>query len=277
MMRGCVDFLTSKDPRAVKLRDAFVFKIVPMLNPDGVINGNYRSSLAGEDLNRRYAQPSATLQPTVFAVKQLLRATHEARGVLLYVDMHGHSRRKNIFFYGCAEPKMAPPSPIAPPGLASAGYVDEHEVLARVVPRIASNLNGHALLKAVSPPPAPPRSETHSKATPARGLARSGGFAGSFSPDAPRRRAKSGGAAPANGASGGALFSFRDASFGVQMSKKATGRVVAWRELGIANSFTLEASFCSPGPNDEQGLLNGAPQQADDQVPPSRGWRGGTF
>ena len=30
------------------LRDNFVFKIVPMLNPDGVINGNYRCSLAGE-------------------------------------------------------------------------------------------------------------------------------------------------------------------------------------------------------------------------------------
>ena len=38
------------------LRNHFVFKVVPMLNPDGVVNGNYRSSLAGEDLNRRCAR-----------------------------------------------------------------------------------------------------------------------------------------------------------------------------------------------------------------------------
>jgi hypothetical protein len=29
-----------------------------MLNPDGVINGNYRCSLAGVDLNRRWKFPS---------------------------------------------------------------------------------------------------------------------------------------------------------------------------------------------------------------------------
>jgi murein tripeptide amidase MpaA len=48
MMRGVLFFLTDpKDPEAKKLRDNFVFKIIPMLNPDGVINGNYRCSLAG--------------------------------------------------------------------------------------------------------------------------------------------------------------------------------------------------------------------------------------
>ena len=36
------------------LRDHFVFKIVPMLNPDGVVNGNYRCSLSGQDLNRQW-------------------------------------------------------------------------------------------------------------------------------------------------------------------------------------------------------------------------------
>ncbi|KAH8060941.1 zinc carboxypeptidase [Aureococcus anophagefferens] len=94
MMRGCVEFLTSNDPLAKQLREQFVFKIVPMMNPDGVINGNYRSSLAGEDLNRRYASPSATLQPTVHAVKQLLKATHEARGVIFYCDARRGNRAR---------------------------------------------------------------------------------------------------------------------------------------------------------------------------------------
>ena len=47
MMKGCIDFLTSMDDIAMKLRDKYVFKIIPMLNPDGVIVGNYRCSLSG--------------------------------------------------------------------------------------------------------------------------------------------------------------------------------------------------------------------------------------
>jgi len=40
------------------LRDNFVFKVIPMLNPDGVIVGNYRCSLSGLDLNRQWQGPS---------------------------------------------------------------------------------------------------------------------------------------------------------------------------------------------------------------------------
>jgi murein tripeptide amidase MpaA len=47
MMKGVIEFLVSNTPEARALRDHFVFKIVPILNPDGVINGNYRCSLAG--------------------------------------------------------------------------------------------------------------------------------------------------------------------------------------------------------------------------------------
>jgi len=36
---GSIDFLLSKRPLAVKLRNMYIFKVVPMLNPDGVING----------------------------------------------------------------------------------------------------------------------------------------------------------------------------------------------------------------------------------------------
>lgn len=43
-----------------------------MLNPDGVIVGNYRTSLAGMDLNRVYKYPESTLFPTVYHTKQLI-------------------------------------------------------------------------------------------------------------------------------------------------------------------------------------------------------------
>ena len=40
--------------KAFELRKQFVFKIVPMMNPDGVVVGNYRKSFSGSDLNRTY-------------------------------------------------------------------------------------------------------------------------------------------------------------------------------------------------------------------------------
>jgi murein tripeptide amidase MpaA len=47
VMNGVLEFLVGDDEKAEKLRNTFVFKIIPMLNPDGVIVGNYRSSLIG--------------------------------------------------------------------------------------------------------------------------------------------------------------------------------------------------------------------------------------
>ncbi len=52
MMKGIIDYLVGNSVGARLLRDNFIFKIVPMLNPDGVINGNARCNLAGVDLNR---------------------------------------------------------------------------------------------------------------------------------------------------------------------------------------------------------------------------------
>lgn len=72
-----------------------------MLNPDGVINGNYRCSLAGCDLNRRWKRPSKVLHPTIFATKQLCHQFSKERELQIFCDFHGHSRRKNIFMYGC--------------------------------------------------------------------------------------------------------------------------------------------------------------------------------
>jgi murein tripeptide amidase MpaA len=39
---GIMDFLVGETETAIDLRNKYVFKIIPMLNPDGVILGNYR-------------------------------------------------------------------------------------------------------------------------------------------------------------------------------------------------------------------------------------------
>ena len=47
MMKGVIDDLLGPSIVARILRDNFIFKIVPMLNPDGVILGNTRCHLLG--------------------------------------------------------------------------------------------------------------------------------------------------------------------------------------------------------------------------------------
>lgn len=104
MMRGVLNFLTDPENEEAKLlREKFVFKIIPMLNPDGVINGNYRCSLAGCDLNRRWKYPNKHLHPTIYHTKNLIKDIHQERGLLMYCDLHGHSRKQNVFMYGCTD------------------------------------------------------------------------------------------------------------------------------------------------------------------------------
>ncbi len=58
IIKGIIDHLLSDDPYAIKLRNMFVFKIFPMINPDGVRYGNYRCSINGDDLNRKWIEPN---------------------------------------------------------------------------------------------------------------------------------------------------------------------------------------------------------------------------
>ena len=92
IMEGCLEFLTSDCAEATALRSQLVFKIVPMLNPDGVINGNTRASLAGVDLNRNWHAPSQLQHPTIYCTKELLRGFSASHRLLLFCDMHGPGR-----------------------------------------------------------------------------------------------------------------------------------------------------------------------------------------
>ncbi|KAM9808087.1 LOW QUALITY PROTEIN: cytosolic carboxypeptidase 4 [Neosynchiropus ocellatus] len=112
VMKGTLEFLCGSDPVAQSLREAFIFKIVPMLNPDGVINGTNRCDINSEDLNRQWSRPDPVLCPTIYHTKGLLYYLNSigrtplsepcdpARQV--FCDYHGHSRKKNVFLYGCS-------------------------------------------------------------------------------------------------------------------------------------------------------------------------------
>lgn len=101
MMKGILEFLVSSSPQAKQLRTHYVFRIIPMLNPDGVIYGNYRCSLLGYDLNRKWNNPNRILQPTIYFAKQAIKFMSEEREILYFCDLHAHSMQKNVFMYGC--------------------------------------------------------------------------------------------------------------------------------------------------------------------------------
>lgn len=100
-VHGLIDFLT--DPYNVvseQLRRKFVWLVVPMINPDGVICGNSRCNLAGLDLNRCWANPSEITSPTIFHAKALMQRLCSLATITLFLDVHGHSRKRGAFFYG---------------------------------------------------------------------------------------------------------------------------------------------------------------------------------
>lgn len=103
-MEGFIRFMLSNNTIAKELRSKIIFKIIPFVNPDGVMIGNYRVSMAGSDLNRRYQSPHPKLHPIVCAVKKLIKEEkpdpESKEQILAFIDMHGHSRKKNVFMYG---------------------------------------------------------------------------------------------------------------------------------------------------------------------------------
>ncbi|XP_038655531.1 uncharacterized protein LOC119967280 [Scyliorhinus canicula] len=177
MMKGILDFLISEEPTAKELRQRCIFKIIPMLNPDGVIVGNYsmcplhpRCSLSARDLNRNYRHPKRELFPTVWHTKKMVEELQKDHYILLYGDLHGHSRKPNAFMYGCSQTASTSSFEIL-------DYLRE-----RLFPWLISQRD------------------------PVR-------------------------------------FDWNSCKFHIHKCKESTGRVVMYRQLGLNDSFTLEASF----------------------------------
>ena len=99
-IKGAIDFLMGESDEANYLRDNFVFKIIPMINVDGVVCGNTRTSLSGCDLNRRWSNPNILLHPEIFYAKELIIDFCKKNNVECIVDFHGHFGAFNSFFYG---------------------------------------------------------------------------------------------------------------------------------------------------------------------------------
>jgi murein tripeptide amidase MpaA len=72
IMKYIMQELVTKAENYDSILSNYIVKLVPLINPDGVTIGNSRSSLVGLDLNRRWAEPNASIHPEIYFLKKIM-------------------------------------------------------------------------------------------------------------------------------------------------------------------------------------------------------------
>lgn len=79
----------------------FTFRVVPMVNIDGVTYGNFRCDLGGNDLNRSWRYPNKVLHPQILPITQEVSRLAKEEEVVCCLDLHAHSKDLGVFAYCC--------------------------------------------------------------------------------------------------------------------------------------------------------------------------------
>ena len=101
VIESVINNLLNNSEQSNNLLNKYIFKIVPMLNPDGVIHGHYRNNILGKDLNRMWQEPKDNETPTIYYLKKLISINKP----FFFCDFHGHSNMPNCALYCCSPPK----------------------------------------------------------------------------------------------------------------------------------------------------------------------------
>lgn len=94
VVQGLIEFLAiANHPIAKLLRENVVFKILPMMNPDGVFLGNNRVNCLGHDMNRYWHNISFYTHPTMSATMDMLKEydTSDCYQLDFVIDIHAHT------------------------------------------------------------------------------------------------------------------------------------------------------------------------------------------
>lgn len=109
IIHGFLNFLISKDPQANKLREKYEFWVMPIINPDGVIAGNYRCNTQGRDMNRHFFSDDdpeglkmrlTEVELVRSYLKEKVPKDEDGDHMLkMFLDIHAHSACNSIFAY----------------------------------------------------------------------------------------------------------------------------------------------------------------------------------
>ena len=129
---GLLAAVLADGPVGQALREAYVWRVVPCLNPDGVARGHYRmgsvsflrhrrdtlrdtyagKDARGDDQNRQYwppPSPKPSQHPAQAALQALARSSGDRLRAL--VDVHAHANKRGCFLFGNHNPLGGPDAP----------------------------------------------------------------------------------------------------------------------------------------------------------------------
>ena len=98
MINNLLETISKAYEKGETFYDNFIFKIIPMVNPDGVIHGNSRAEITGLDPNRCWKKPSKTRIPSIYHIKKEILKTRDE--VCMILDLHSSSSKLGCFLYG---------------------------------------------------------------------------------------------------------------------------------------------------------------------------------
>ena len=103
MMNGILKTLFDKEnPYSKMLLENFVFKIVPIINVDGVSHGHFRLDVNGYNLNRCYYNPDQNIHPENFAITKIFYFYAEKYKIRYYFDLHADMNVRGVYTFGNA-------------------------------------------------------------------------------------------------------------------------------------------------------------------------------
>ena len=128
VIESVINNLLNNSEQSNNLLDKYIFKIIPMLNPDGVIHGHYRNNILGKDLNRMWQDPRENTTPTIYYLKKLISINKP----LFFCDFHGHSNMPNCALYCCSPPKKKKNKFFNQPNALKSHHYYEEKVFMRI-------------------------------------------------------------------------------------------------------------------------------------------------
>ena len=94
-LHGLLEFITSNQPEALAIRRQLNFRLCPMVNPDGVVNGGTRFNASGVDLNRHWnaedplSSDFEMAPETAFLKAEMKQARKEGK-LDLWINIHNN-------------------------------------------------------------------------------------------------------------------------------------------------------------------------------------------